>query len=258
MAVFTINPVFLRHRLEAELVGHILSSFGEIEVQTCINAGNIHKLLNPVMSTLYGIKVTSTRIETALRLTLPAAELYDLTQEVELVTPMIWHCVKIRNQYAHCNWADHPSKEGVFFADLQDAANEPNFYMYWKFVDVSVLTQQLEFFDATYHQLNFMAGEITRKTGAPTFPYPRPTIPTQSPLHNPPHEHVPSWLDEDGKRLHSAKALAALGGPPTPTPGQLKLNSQREAKRARQAEQRQKSRDGEKNAKERSAPEVNN
>lgn len=206
------------------------------------------------MSTLYGIKVTSTRIETALRLTRPAAELYGLTQEIALVTPMIWHCTKIRNQYAHCNWADHPSKEGIFFADLQDAANEPNFYLYWKFVDVGLLSTQLEFFDATFNQLNFIASEIAQKIDAPAFDFPRPTIPTPPPLHNPPHEHVPPWIDEAAKQLHSAKALAALGGAPTPTPGQLRLDSQRAEKRTRQAEQRKKSREGEQNAKARSAP----
>ena len=254
MVGFLINPVFGRHRAEAEFVGHILSSFGEIEVQTCINTGNIHKLFNPIMSTLYAIKVTSTRIETALRLTRPAAEHHGLTSEFELVAPMIWHCAKIRNQYAHCNWADHPSEEGVFFADLQDAANEENFYLYWKFIDLPLLQRQLDYFNTTMEQLNFLAGEIMIKTSAPSqISFPKPIIPTPPPLHNPPHEHVPQWLDEAGKRLHSAKSLAARRTPDTNT-GTVEIGSAAPEKRLWQEEQRRKSREGEQNAKERSGP----
>lgn len=229
-----INPSFRRHPEEAALVGHILASFGEIELSVCANTATAHKLFNPVMSTLYSIRTTSTRIETALRLFRPAAELYDLIDLLPIISPMIWHCVRIRNQYAHCNWGDGPRANGggLFFADLQASADNPNFSHDWKHIDPPLLQHQLKYFNDTMDWLNFANGEIRVKVeNQQSNFWPRPPLSDQPALHNPPAEHVPPWLSEADKALHLAKAQAALGGPPTPTPKQLELERARVAKR---------------------------
>ena len=251
-----INPAFRRNPEEAAVIGHILASFGEIELMTCYNTALAHKLFESVMSTLYSIRVTSTRIEVALRLMTPAASTMGLLEEQKTVTPLIWHCLKIRNQYAHCNWADtFGSDDGLYFADLQNSANNPNFANDWKHVDIAVLGEQMEFFNCTMAMLNFIYGEIQalNQSQGPNL-FPRPSIPSLAPLHNPPLEHVPQWLNANDKALHVAKAQAALGGLPTPTPAQQELDRQRFEKRARQKKQRRKSREGEQNAKPRSDP----
>jgi hypothetical protein len=43
-------------------------------------------------------------------------------------------CLKIRNQYAHCNWADSDPKAGLFFADLQESAKREDWFTSWKHV----------------------------------------------------------------------------------------------------------------------------
>ncbi|WP_146688981.1 hypothetical protein [Bradyrhizobium canariense] len=215
------------------MIGHILASFGEIEVTACYNTAIAHKLINHVLAMLYGLRATSPRIEAALRLMVPAAEVLGLQEEQKIVTPMIWHCVSIRNQYAHCNWGDEAEPDsGVYFADLQNSAKNTNFSHDWKHVDIELLQKQLDYFNATMEMLNFINGEINRQAGRVSEnPFPRPPIPTQPPLHNPPLEHVPQWIDETEKALHVAKAQAALGGPPTPTPSQLELDRARAAKK---------------------------
>ncbi|WP_407175456.1 hypothetical protein [Bradyrhizobium sp. STM 3562] len=237
---FYINPAFQRHPVEAGLIGHMLASFGEIEVTLCFNTGWAHKLVDPVVNTLYAIRTTSTRIETAFRLMQPAAALLGLTAEQEAVVPMVWHCLKIRNQYAHCNWGDHVASDGLWFVDLEETARDRQFFMYWKFLDLELLNQQVEYFNSTMEKLTFITGEIHVKTGNQTQnPFPKPTIPTPPPLHSPPHEHVPPWLDGEVKAHHIARARAAQGGAPTPTLGQQALDKAREEKRVRMAEQRQ-------------------
>lgn len=232
MAVY-INPSFRRYPDEASLVGHILAAFGEIEVSVCFNTAIAHKIIGHIMTTLYSIRTTSTRIETALHLMKPAAEIYDLLDFQQTVTPLIWYCVKIRNQYAHCNWADDAGGGGLFFADLQNSATNPGFTHDWKHLDPPLLQAQLEFLNSTMDWLNFINGEIIHRQGESKQPNPWsvPSIPCQPPLHNPPAEHVPRWLSEDDKALHLAKAQAALGGPPTPTPKQLELDKAREEKK---------------------------
>ena len=228
-----INPFFRRHPSEAALVGHILASFGEIELSICAIAANAHKLFNPVMSTLYSIRTTSTRIETALRLLRPAAELYSLAGLLPIVSPMIWHCVKIRNQYAPCNWGDGPEGGGggLFFADLQVSADNPNFSHDCKHIDPPLLQEQLQFFNDAMDWSNFADGKSGEGAGSKIELLAKPSLSDRPPLHNPPAEHVSPWLNEADTALHVAKAQAAQGGPPTPTVKQLELERARAAKK---------------------------
>jgi hypothetical protein len=254
---FRINPAFRRFPDEASLIGHILASFGEIELTVCKNAALArNELFNVIMKTLYGIRATSTRIETAERLMQLEYANHGLAEDYATAMMMVRHCLKIRNTYAHCNWADDPGGVGgLFFADLEDSANTPGFDHDWKHVDPPLLTQQIEYFGKTMDLLEFLNSELAvldQRLKSPVWP--KPTIPRQPPPHNPEEEHVPPWLDEDQKALHIARALASRGGPPTPTPGQLALDRARAEKRARQAEQRRKSYEGELRAKEHSDP----
>jgi hypothetical protein len=72
-----------------------------------------------------------------------------------ITRPRIWQshitmdavlaCLKIRNQYAPCNWAETDPKAGLFFADLQDSATRQDWFTNWKHVDVPLLARQKAF-----------------------------------------------------------------------------------------------------------------
>jgi hypothetical protein len=94
---FRINPAFRRFPEEAAIVGRILTSFGEIEVSVCRNAAHATRLDHIVMKALYGIRVTSTRIETADPLMRATFVAHDLEADYSTMIGMIWHCLKIRN-----------------------------------------------------------------------------------------------------------------------------------------------------------------
>jgi hypothetical protein len=242
--VFRANPAFDRFPEEAALVGRILSAFGEVEATVCRNAAHATSMGNTVMKALYGIRMTSTRIDTADRLMRPYFEHHDLAEEHKTAMEMVGHCLKIRNQYAHCNWGDH-HRAGLFFADLQTSADTDDFSHHWKHVGPTILDEQFQYYGMTMELLEFLHHEMAVKLGHIQYHvWPRPTVPSPPPLHNPPGEHVPPWISEEEKALHLARALASQGGPPTPTPGQQAFDKARAEKKAKQQEQIRRSEEG--------------
>jgi hypothetical protein len=252
---WTINPAFERFPGEAARIGRILASFGEIEIAFCNRAGQATRLVNPVMKALYSLRSTSQRLEVAHQLMQPVFVEHNLGELYETMRGVVGYCLKIRNQYAHCNWGDDINA-GLFFADLQESADTLDFQHDWKHVDVPLLQAQfmflcfaMELLEYLHHELAFRRGDLRENI------WPMPTILSPPPLQNPEEEHVPPWLSAEQKALHLARALARRGGPPTPTSGQQALDKARAEKRAHQEEHRRKSEEGEKRAKERSDPE---
>jgi len=261
-----INPAFRRHPDEAEIIGRLVVGFGEIELAHCRNAAKALRfyrmaLYDTVMNTLYRIRSTSTRIETADNLMRPMFVDEKLGAEYADCVRQILHCQKIRNQFAHCNWADDAESVGLFFTDLQStelsAAGEFCDHVF-KHVDAAILSRQEMFFSNTMDWLDYLDHEIATHQGKlDRNPWPLPAKLPPPLLHNPTAEHVPPWLGEGEKALHLARATAAQTGVPTPTRGQLELDAARAAKKARQEANNLRSRVGEARPAEYSGSEPN-
>jgi hypothetical protein len=187
---------------------------------------------------LYRLRTTSSRLDAADAIMRPAFAVNGLIDEYRIAHRAITYCLRLRNQYAHCNWADNEN-EGLFFADLQEAADaEIGFELCFRHVDAPLLAAQYAFFTYVMEWLSFLGIELgVRTKRISNFSWPKPLERSPPPLHNPPEMHVPPWLTEDQKALHLARALAAKGGTPTPTPAQQALDKARAAKRSqRQAD----------------------
>jgi hypothetical protein len=170
---FRINPAFRRFPAEAGLVGHILASFGEIELTICRNAAISLNRLNTIMKALYSLNATSQRIQVADQLMRPEFEASGLAAEYNVAIKMVWHCVKIRNAYAHCNWAD--DEKSLFYADLQDSADTPDFDHYYLHVDVPLLEKQEAFLGQTMEHLEWLYHEIAvRQSRLQSHAWPKP------------------------------------------------------------------------------------
>jgi hypothetical protein len=245
---FRINPALRRFEDEAKLIGHILASFGEIELTVCRNAGMALQMYPTIMKALYQLRSATPRIEVASELMRPKFLQHDLAEDFEIGLGMVGYCTRVRNLYAHCNWGDYngDKQHGLFFADLENSAETDDFEHEWKHIDMPLLEAQEVYFGWAMEQLEYLHNELALRDGRLQFHvWPKPIIPAQPPLHNPEEAHVPPWLNEDQKALHVARALASRGGPPTPTRGQKTLDKARAAKRARQEAQRRKSQEGE-------------
>jgi hypothetical protein len=249
-----INPAFHRHRAAAAIVGRILAAFGELEYLIVNGAGKAINNKDNVLRALYRLRATSSRIEAADALMRNAFVKAKLESEYLTMIVAVWRCHAIRNQYAHCNWADDSRHSGLFFTDLQESAKADVGFTYnWKHVNVALLREQEAYFVYAQDWFHHVDEELAlRERKLRSHPWPKPKELTPPPSHNSPTKHIPPWLNADQKAQHLARARAAEGGAPTPTVAQQALDKARAEKRARQAEQRRKSREGDQSAKERS------
>jgi hypothetical protein len=233
-----INPSFLRFSNEAALIGRLLAAFGELEISVCDLAKKATGLGDSVMAALYRIRSTRSRLEAADALARPVYLKHGLEAEYGLAIGAVFYCLQIRNQFAHCNWADDASKfpdpgEGLFFADLTVSADTPDFEIFWKHVDVPLLQSHEAYFDFALEAIRFADHEWAVRAGKlSSHWWPKPAMLAQPPRHNPEGLHIPPWISAEAKALHVARAQAAQGGGPTPTPAHLAMEARREAKRA--------------------------
>src|SRR5580692_6983752 len=235
---FRINPAFDRYPIEAQYVGKLLAGFAEIEFSVCRSAGYAAGMERDVLKALYRLRATSSRIAAADALGKPGFREADLLTEYATALGMVGICLRIRNQFAHCNWADHLETpgSGLFFTDLQESASaDEGFDQAWYHVDVPLLTEHETYFATTMEWLWFLYINLRLARGdAQGDAWPKPPALAQPLFHNPPEKHTPPWLSEDQKALHIARAQAARGGAPTPTPKQQALDKARAGKRARE------------------------
>jgi hypothetical protein len=229
-----INPAFDRFPAEGVLIGRLLAAFGELEISVCANAWKATSLgNNSILAALYRIRPTRSRLEVADALMRPIYDGVGLAETYADAFSRVMYCLKIRNQFAHCNWGDNETA-GLFFADLQASADSQDFAHSWKHIDFALLQLHYDYFDGALEALQFADHELAVKQEKLQFHvWPKPPALAQPPLHNPEDRHIPPWISEDDKALHLARALAAKGGAPTPTPAQRAQDAAREAKRAR-------------------------
>ena len=234
---YRINPAFDRFPEEARLVGKLLAGFGEIEFSICRNAGHASGMLEAIGKALYRLRATSSRVAAADAIARGIFREAGFGIEYDIARSMGDICLRIRNQFAHCNWTDHPEtlSSGLFFADLQASADavegfEPTF----RHVDVPLLRAHEAYFALTLEWFSYLDVQLGIHQGKiQHLGWPRPPEREPPPFHNSPLMHVPPWLTEDQKALHLARARAAQGGAPTPTPKQRAQDKARAEKRAR-------------------------
>lgn len=241
---FKINPAFHRWPKEAAIVGRLLAAFGELEYQIALLAS--HAMTGtlqpypPILRALYRLRSTSSRIDAADALARPAFARLKLVEDYSGMLVGVKRCLAIRNQFAHCNWADH-ERGGLFFVDLQDAAAKDDEWEHdWFHVDDSLLSQHELFFVETQSWIFYLDHEVLlRMETIKSHAFPRPPALTLPPLHNPRLQHQPPWLSGEFADRHEARARAAELGVPTPAPKQQAQDAARAAKRAKKQADRE-------------------
>ncbi|MGA2793552.1 MAG: hypothetical protein ABSE69_08455 [Roseiarcus sp.] len=253
-----INPALDRHPKLAAIIGRIVLAYGEIEFSVCRNAGHALNLLGPFLATVYQTRASSARVDFAQSIILQECKELGLSDAFETCRAMVSKCAVIRNQYAHCNWADSGShrRAGLFFADLENSEFDASaeFFHHYRHVSANLLDEQLSYFAYTMEWLEFLNHEIALRQGRLKEHYwPKPPKLSPPPLHNPPEKHVPPFLTEGQKLLFAQHIEAEKKGVPRPTPGQRAQDKARAAKKAKKEELTRRSQEGERRAKSRSS-----
>ena len=235
-------PGFDRHPKEAALIGRLLVAFGEIEVSLAVIVGSIGlRNMEQGLRTVYKVRGASSRLEMADALLRPRLAEAGLESEYISNRTAIAHCKTIRNQLAHCIWAD--DQTGLYFTDLQDASERVDMLsLHWRHLDVPLLTTQLEYFDNTLTGIMYLENRWLAWAKTPSqLVVPTPKALDKPPLHNPPSQHVPLWISADEKRRHLelARESESNGRQPEREPSVLRLTREewtaKDAKDARLA-----------------------
>jgi hypothetical protein len=226
----TIMPGFDRHPDEVPIIGRILVAFGEIEVTLAVVVGNVGlQDLEQGLRVIYKIRGASSRLEAADALLRHQFAQIGLEQDYLSNRAAITHCKTIRNQFAHCIWADDQNP-GLYFTDLQDAADRADMLTFnWRHVDAQLLTKQLEYFDNALTGVIYLENQWMRWRGKTKIhDAPKPEALEKPPLHNPPSQHVPLWISEDEKQSHLelARETESVGQQPVRPPSVPKLTEQ--------------------------------
>ncbi|WP_140977808.1 hypothetical protein [Bradyrhizobium guangdongense] len=209
----SINPSFDAHPIEGAIVGKLVVSFGEIELLFGLVAAAALGNQNMALRAMYRSRSTGGRIDLADVLMRDTFVKVNLKPIYEETLGAVRHCLKIRNQYAHCHWA-HGS-DGLYFSQLEDAANRAQGFDYdHKHIGLSLLKEQQAFFDNMKLMLLYLGDNLNAALGRTNLSCPKPPVLPLPNLHNPASQHVPHWLSEDAKHQHLERALEAEGTHP--------------------------------------------
>jgi hypothetical protein len=176
---------------EGVLIGHLLTGYGEIEVQACMCVIVAESNLDSPIRKIFEKRGAETRIENlrdALQTDFARAGL--LPDLKEALDDMDW-CRQIRNQYSHCQWY-WTSEEGLCFVNLEDLAKQPTYILGLTDtkhrIDVTLLAAQENFFFYVKEFFQHLASaysvwDLGRSRGKAGPPHPKPTKLARPPLH---------------------------------------------------------------------------
>jgi hypothetical protein len=202
-------PPLHRRPKEAARIGRIIAAFGELEFILGLALAEVLNDQDTALRTIFLLRNDISRIAVAESLLRTVCTRVKLNSELAETMAAVKTCHAIRNQYAHCHYADI-KRQGLFFTNLQDAADkQDSFEYFWRHVNVKLLNQQERYFLYTTQCLQYIQQSLRNLLGRSGVPHatPWPTKLEPPQKHNLPTAHVPRWLGEDQRRRHIEIAL---------------------------------------------------
>jgi hypothetical protein len=160
------NPATERHPAESLCIGLMLLAYGELELMVGNCLGHALGSNDAALRTMFRIMGETSRIEAADALMRDYYKKEGFEAAYSDMIGAVRYCVTLRNQYAHCHWADYPDYDGLFFTKLQEPARTSESFQYWFLhVDLKILNEQKKFFDYAGACLRFLEYRNLVKTG---------------------------------------------------------------------------------------------
>ncbi len=150
--------------MEASIIGRILAGYGELEFEFADCLKHFAHDMHSAFAALFRLRSESGRIQVADALIRgPIAALGLGTQYKDTYDAML-HCLKIRNQYAHCHWLEHEGQ--LLFTMLEDAFDGPDTKsLTIRVASLPTLVAQEGYFDYTQRCFWFLSNETQRLKG---------------------------------------------------------------------------------------------
>jgi len=149
---------FNSHPSEAKIIGGIVAGYGELVFALTWCVSQINGDFDSTFKAIYRVRGETNRIDIAdalARSFLSPSAIRTLFEET--IAAMRW-CLKIRNQYAHCNWINTGS--GLLFVNLEEVAREDAVIelgtLTQHHAELSLLKKQLTYFEWVDHCLSYL------------------------------------------------------------------------------------------------------
>lgn len=184
----TTKKAFEKFSEEGAIIGRLLVAYADLELGLfhCINVAR--EDFDTVYKAMFKERGETRRINMA---EIFGKQIYTdlgLGTKFEMAISSLRYCLKIRNQYAHCNWWDDYSGH-LAFANLEEIAEIKSAIKDLKdltvhHIDVSTLVQQEKYFEYTDTFVEWLNYEGRRVEGKPSMPQkPAPKQLKQPPLY---------------------------------------------------------------------------
>jgi len=145
-----VMPAFHRFQSEAAIIGRLLAGYAELEIDLLNCVSQARADFDGTLKAMFRVRGETARINVGDALGRQAYLKLGLGPDFELAVSVIRHCLKIRNQYAHCNWYDDRSGR-LAFVNVEEIAKEKQLIsgfdgLTLRYVDVPILDQQEQYF----------------------------------------------------------------------------------------------------------------
>jgi hypothetical protein len=183
-----VMPVFQRFPKEAAIIGRLLAGYGELEIDLLHCVSVARKDFDAVLKAMFRTRGETQRLNVADALGRQLYRKLKLGTDFETALAAVRYCLKIRNQYAHCNWYDDYSGR-LAFVNVEEVATKnehvsgfDNITRYY--VDVPTLEEQESYFGYAGALLAYANYEGRYRTGElKTRFLEKPLHVSQPPLH---------------------------------------------------------------------------
>jgi hypothetical protein len=182
-------PAFHRFPNEAAIIGRLLAGYAELEIGLLHCVSVVRKDFDAVLKAMFRTRGETRRIDVADALGRQLYRALDLANEFEVAIGAVRYCLRIRNQFSHCNWYDDRSGR-LAFVNVEEIVKGNEAITGFDdltrhYVDVPTLTAQEQYFayaDALLAYANyegrFRAGKLRNRIFGE-----RPSHVEQPPLH---------------------------------------------------------------------------
>ena len=166
----TIMPAFERHGKVGETIGRLVVGYGELEFGLLALVAAITDDMDTAVKALFRMRGESQRLQIADALARQRIEDAEIRRWFENTIGDIQHCLKIRNQYAHCNWIDRPgTDEALRFINFEEIAkkNTPVDQSNLKehVIDEGLVNVQMAYFIYVDDCLTSIRAELLKRAG---------------------------------------------------------------------------------------------